>query len=209
MTAANLAVASARAGRDVLLVDSDLRKPQLDEFFGIGRRPGLTDVALGQTELHTAVIAVPISTVGDSLAAVGELRIPRGTLTVLPAGLVPPDPGSLFEMKALADLLTTLRSRYDLVFIDSPPLLQVADGIALGSQADALIIVARAAKSRWPEVRKLRRALDTIPVPKLGVVVTGAEASADYADVAVYGSAAGERSRSEARPVPLERRRRV
>jgi polysaccharide biosynthesis transport protein len=208
-TAANLAIASARAGHVVLVVDSDLRKPQLHEFFGLSPQPGLTDVTLGRTELAAAIVPVPLPRANDSLASVGDQGIGGGSLSILPAGLVPPDPGSIVEMKSFAALLATLRSRYELVFIDSPPLLQVADGIALSSRTDALVVVARVAKSRRSEVGKLRRVLETIPVPKLGVVITGAKRSADYANRTVYGRSAGEQLHSGASPVPLERRGRI
>jgi polysaccharide biosynthesis transport protein len=190
-TAANLAIACARAGRDVLLVDCDLRTPQLHQFFGIGARPGLTDVTLGWAELDDALARVQLPATNESLAPASEPHAARGGLTILPAGVVPPDPGSVIDAESLATLLTELRSRYELVFIDTPPLLQAADGIALGSQADGLIVVARASTSRRPTVRKLRQVLEVVPALKLGLVITGEPASA-YGDDAGYGDASAE-----------------
>ena len=207
LTAANLAMACARSGRHVLLVDADLRSPELHKFFGVGIGPGLTEVMLSRTALDHTIVRVPLLTPNDAFSGEAEQRLSHGVLEILPAGLVPPDPGSFLEMTGLAELLTKLRSLYELVFIDTPPLLEAADGIALGSRVDALLVAARANKTRRHEVRKLRRALDTIPIPKLGVVIMGAEVHGDYGYVGapLEGRAAGETVQFEALPVPIER----
>ena len=206
LTAANLAMACARAGRYVLLVDADLRGPELHKFFGVGIGPGLTEVMLSRTALDHAIVQVPLLAPNDGFSGESEQGFAHGVLELLPAGLVPPDPGSFLEMTGLAALLTKLSSLYELVFIDTPPLLEAADGIALGSRVDALLVVARANKTRRHEVRKLRRALDTIPIPKLGVVIMGAEVHGDYGYVGVsaVSRAAGESVQFEARRVPIE-----
>ncbi len=206
-TVANLAIACALAGRDVLLVDVDLRRPQLHEFFGVTARPGLTDVMLGRTELDEAIVPVLAGGNDPRWFAAGEQPIGRGGLAVLPAGRAPPDPGSFVEMSALTVLLAKLRSRYELVLFDTPPLLQVSDGIALSSRIDAVVIVARATKSRRPEARQLRHMLEAIPAFKLGLVITGAESSAGYGHYAsgYRAPSAGEHSQPEVAPVPIER----
>jgi capsular exopolysaccharide synthesis family protein len=206
-TAANLAIACARAGRDVLLVDCDLRTPQLHQFFGIDARPGLTDVTLGRAELDAALARVQLPATNESLAPMSEHHAARGGLTILPAGVVPPDPGSVVDTESLATLLTELRTRYELVFIDTPPLLQAADGIALGSQVDGLIVVARASTSRRPTVRKLRQVLEVVPALKLGLVIT--DESGAYGDDNGYGDASAEDSHPGATAVAIDGRAQV
>jgi capsular exopolysaccharide synthesis family protein len=206
-TAANLAIACARAGRDVLLVDCDLRTPQLHQFFSIDARPGLTDVTLGRAELDAALARVRLPATNESLAPMNEHHAARGGLTILPAGVVPPDPGSVVDTESLATLLTELRSRYELVFIDTPPLLQAADGIALGSQVDGLIVVARASTSRRPTVRKLRQVLEVMPALKLGLVIT--DESGAYADDDGYGDASADDSHPGATAVAIDGRAQV
>jgi len=111
-------------------------------------------------------------------------------------------------MSPLTVLLAKLRSRYELVLFDTPPLLQVSDGIALSSRIDAVVIVARATKSRRPEARQLRHVLEAIPAFKLGLVITGAESRAGYGHYAsgyYRAPSAGEHSQPEVAPVPIER----
>jgi Mrp family chromosome partitioning ATPase len=128
----------------------------------------------------------------------------------LPAGVVPPDPSSVIDTGSLTALLTELRVRYELVFVDTPPLLQAADGIALGSRVDALIVVARASTSRRPTVRKLRQMLEIVPALKLGLVITGDASAGAYGDDAAYDDpAATEDSDPGAAAVPIDGRAHV
>ncbi len=209
-TAANLAIACARAGRDVLLVDCDLRTPRLNEFFGISARPGVSDVTLRGAELDSALVRIQLPASNDSLAPASERGAARGSLTILPAGVVPPDPSSVIDTGSLTALLTELRARYELVLVDTPPLLQAADGIALGSRVDALIVVAGGSTSRRPTVRKLRQMLEIVPALKLGLVITGDDSAGAYGDGAAYDDpAATEDSDPGAAAVPVDGRAHV
>jgi Mrp family chromosome partitioning ATPase/capsular polysaccharide biosynthesis protein len=182
-TAANLALAEARAGRRVALVDLDLRRPYLDRFFGLLHAHGVTDVALGNAELGEALHHVDLatgqaSTNGRAAQAGGNGAAERGSLDVLTAGPLPPDPGEFVGTRRLAEILARLRAAYDLVIIDSPPLLRVGDAMTLSSQADGLLVVTRLNVVRRPMLGELKRQLDTAPVPKLGYVVTGSSGDA-------------------------------
>jgi succinoglycan biosynthesis transport protein ExoP len=165
-TVANLAVALYRAGRNVVLVDLDLRRPTLDSFFGLeGRSVGLTDLARGEAKL------TPIKP--PDLDGPPELV---GRLEVLTTGPLPKDTGEFVGSPALNRVLDELRERADIVLIDSPPLLAVGDAIALSAKVDGVIILARLNLVRRGMLDELRRILGNIPAAKLGFVVTGAEA---------------------------------
>jgi Mrp family chromosome partitioning ATPase len=197
---ANLAVTLARAGQDVALVDLDLRRPFLDHFFGLGHQPGVTEVAIGQAQLEEALAPVPFrdfsngstrapgSGLGNGHLRAATPRSPHGgSLSVLVAGPLPPDPGDFVGSAALAAILDELRERFDTVLIDTPPLLQVGDAMTLSRNVDALMVVTRMNVVRRPMVTELRRLLDSSPARTLGFLVTGAGGAETYG----YGGYAG------------------
>ena len=188
-TAANLAIALARAGQRVVLVDLDLRRPFIHRFFGLAARPGLTHVALGHASLDEAIAPVPL--VVDTAASGARGRNGNGTarvegvLEVLLAGPSPPNLGEFVGTRAVRDVLAELRERADVVIIDSAPLLVVGDAMALSGSVDGMILVTRMNVARRPLLRELERVLASAPTQKLGFVVTAAEASDEYR----YGNA--------------------
>lgn len=184
---ANLAVALARAGQRVALVDLDLRRPYLGRFFGLDGAPGVTQVALGQVDLHEALVPFvadgsggwDVRSTAAHEATNGGRRV-DGTVFLLPAGALPPNPGEFVATQALADVLARLREEMDFVLIDSPPLLHVGDAMVLSARVDAVVVVTRANLVRRRTLEELRRVLDGIPAQKLGFVLTGAEEEAGY-----------------------------
>lgn len=185
-TVANLAVALARAGRHVVLVDFDLRSPHLHRLFDLAERPGLIDIELGSAELDEALRPVPV-TEPDSASDNGSLPGRRvGKLEVLPAGHALQDPDGAELGVALT--IDALRSRADLVLIDGAPLLPVGDAIALSAYVDALILVARVNALRSSALADLRRILSSSPAVKLGFVLTGVELGQEYAQSYRFGS---------------------
>jgi capsular exopolysaccharide synthesis family protein len=125
-TAANLAVAAARGGQRVILVDCDLRKPQIHTYFGISNDRGFTSVLLRKCSLQDAVDPVP-----------GESK-----LQVLSSGPIPPNPSELLASDRARTILEALADAVDLVVIDSPPVLPVADAVLLSGLADGVVLVA-------------------------------------------------------------------
>ncbi|HEY7731492.1 MAG TPA: division plane positioning ATPase MipZ [Gaiellaceae bacterium] len=178
-TAANLALALARAGRRVALVDLDLRQPYLERFFDLPTTPGVTDVALGNTPLEEALQPIDLGTGRRSSRRNGtgaNGRAELGTLDVLVSGPIPPDPGEFVGTRKLADILESLHDDYDAVILDSPPLLRVGDALTLSNRADGIIVVVRLRVARRAMLDEVRRLLLTSPTPALGFVVTGADA---------------------------------
>ena len=182
-TAANLALAFARGGRNVILVDIDLRRPYLAKFFDLGTHAGLTDVALGQASLTAALAEIELAAGVQALT--GDVMGPQAPrdegpgLRVLPSGPVPPDIGEFVGSEALKGLLNQLSSEADIVIVDAPPLLRVNDALTLSSAVDAVLYVARSKVVRRQMLLEARRVLQTSPARVLGCVVTGVSVEED------------------------------
>jgi non-specific protein-tyrosine kinase len=198
-TVANLAVAFARAGKRVALVDLDLRRPVLARFFDLDG-PGLTQVALGHASLDEALTRIAITDPPEPRRRLALRRggnqdgiVTRellGLLEVLPSGPIPPDPGEFVSSPALAKILSVLRERADVVLVDAPGALHVGDVVALSSRADGIVIVARPKALRHQTLVELNRLLALLRTPALGFVATGEDDGDGYA----AGSATAYRS---------------
>ena len=181
-TVANLAVAFARSGRRVALVDMDMRRPSLDRFLTPGggpnvSAPGLTQVLLGRSSLDEALVPVPILDHTGRESGNGSIG---GLLELFTAGPSLSSPSEFFGSQALTDLLHQLEQRADLVLLDTPPLLHVSDTIALSARVDALVVITNLDKVRRPVLNELSRVLETAPVVKLGFVLTGTKSGETY-----------------------------
>ena len=181
-TVANLGVAFARAGKRVVLVDLDLRRPVLARFFDL-EGPGLTQVALGHVPLEAALAGIAIT---DPPAPRRRLSLRRsgnqnghvtrellGQLEVLPSGPIPPDPGEFVSSAALGKVMGALRERADVVLVDAPAALHVGDVVSLSSLADGILVVARPTALRRQTLAELKRLLSLVRTPALGFVATG------------------------------------
>jgi tyrosine-protein kinase len=191
-TIANLAVALALAGRQVALVDLDLRRPALAKFFRLdARQPGLSAVVLGHVSLEDALAHVPLDAVTRSsmgkyigsrsaqtdspVGGNGNGAAAAGSLVVLPTGIVPPDPGEFVGLEAVSQVIAALRERADVILIDAPPLLPVGDALTIGGFSDALIVAVRADLARRPVTGELAGILSRMPSARLGFVLCGAQ----------------------------------
>jgi polysaccharide biosynthesis transport protein len=197
-TVANLAVALARGGKRVVLVDLDLRRPFLDALFDLEGEPGVTQVVLEKASLEQALSKIAASQTPDiavdaeekpaeKSTAGGSKTRPRGRdsngrarlgglLEVMTAGTRPPNPGEFVATRALENVLKQLRDRADVVLIDAPPMIGVGDAMTLSAKVDGIVVVARMNMLTRPQVGELHRLLATSPAETLGFVVTGAEA---------------------------------
>jgi Mrp family chromosome partitioning ATPase/capsular polysaccharide biosynthesis protein len=177
-TVANLAVAFARAGKRVALVDLDVRRPILDRFFQLGDVPGLTDVVLGYVRLEDAIAHVSVAhgepaakwrSTGNGTASVDAV------VDVLPCGPLPPNAGEFVATQAITEIMQWLRERYELVLVDSPPLLHVGDAMTLAARVEGLLLVSSLRLARRPLLAESHRILETLPAQTLGVVVAAAQ----------------------------------
>jgi tyrosine-protein kinase Etk/Wzc len=126
-TAANLAVSFAQQGMRVLLVDCDLRRSRIHKMFSIPREPGITELILGQVDQDTVV---------------RETAVPG--LYVLPSGVLPPNPSEMLGGEKMKRTLASLTEAFDLIVLDTPPLLAASDAAILATIADGVVLVVRA-----------------------------------------------------------------
>jgi polysaccharide biosynthesis transport protein len=199
-TIANAAVALARTGRRVALVDLDVRRPYLHRFFRLNSSPGITDVVLGGIELSEAMRAVPVPAPASRAARNGVpvgLRAASSSsnghgelealLHVLPAGTIPPDPGELIGSDALGAALEAVAEQFDIVLIDAPPLLVVGDAVTLSAKVDAMFVITRLKVVHRGMLHELARLLEACPADKFGYVVASAELGESYGYAYGYG----------------------
>ena len=143
VTAANLAIAFAQAGRKVLLVDADLRKPGVHALFNLGNDRGLTNLLRGDDTRWESVVQ-PTEQEG---------------LRVLTTGVQPPNPAELLGSQRMKRVLEKLAAAHELLIIDSPPLLIVTDAAILSSVANGTVLVIDAKRTRRDSARNAREAL--------------------------------------------------
>ena len=211
-TISNLAVALARAGHRIALVDLDLRKPMIGRFFGLELRPGLADAAIERIDLEQALVPISLGAAEPIRFARSTRRLPttdeapldrkahgEGQLYVLPAGFLPASPGELVGTHAVAGILDQLREQMDYVLVDAPPMLTVSDAATLSTRVDAMAVVVRLGLVNRPMLRDLARELEASPAPKLGFILTGAGVTEQYA-VGTYAPRGRERSAAHGRP---------
>jgi receptor protein-tyrosine kinase len=168
-TLSKLAVALALAGRHVIAVDLDLRRPSLHFMFGVSRVPGVSDIVAGGLRLDNALMPVPLRIDGDPK----RTRAQTGRLEILPSGTPPLDPGEFVGRESVALLIRELRSRADVVLVDAPPLLQVGDAMTLSEAVDGLLLVVRPKVAQRDALDELGRVLTSAGTEKLGFVLTG------------------------------------
>jgi succinoglycan biosynthesis transport protein ExoP len=179
-TVSNLAVALARGGNSVAVVDLDLRQPTVSSLFNIFSLSGLTDVVVRKATLEQELVRVDIDHVGSRTAQQG-VQTPQqaAPLFVLPSGPLPASPAEFVGSEAVVALvLEPLRKQVDYVLIDTPPMGAVADASIVAGRADGIVIVSRVGLAARPDLRELKRQLDGIATPTLGVVITGVDATA-------------------------------
>ncbi|WP_051979707.1 GumC family protein [Edaphobacter aggregans] len=159
--ASNLAVILAQGKARVLLIDADLRRPNVHHRFGINARVGLTTLLTGATTLEQTVQHVP--------------NVPN--LDVLVSGPVPPFPTEMLSSESMTTLLEQCCRMYTHVIIDSPPILSVTDGVILAHEADAVVLVVRHGKSSKHVVRRARDLLMRSGAPITGIMLNAVDMS--------------------------------
>jgi receptor protein-tyrosine kinase len=152
---ANLAVALASAGLQVIAVDADLRHGRLTQLFGAESRVGLTSVISGE------------------LTVAEGLQQWHPNLRVLPTGPLPPNPSGLLGSQAAADTVAALGEIADIVLIDGAPLLPLTDTLVLSTQTDGVVLAVRHERTTRPSLVSAKRQMELVTVPLLGYVYTG------------------------------------
>lgn len=153
-TVANLAITFAQQGQRTLLIDGDLRRAVLDRIFNVPRAPGLTDVLTGQGKLREIVHPTSIT-----------------NLFVLGSGPFPPNPSELLGSSAMRDLIREAAEAFDVVLIDSPPLLAVTDAAVISTMADGAIVVIRMGATTRAALKRTAGQLEAVEGRLLGAVL--------------------------------------
>ena len=155
-TSINLAITLAQDGKDVILVDCDLRKPVLHKYMKSAKgRKGLTNVLAGEVELESTI------------AKFKDINI-----SALVAGTIPPNPSELLSSEAMFNLLETLKANYDYVILDAPPVSVVTDAAILGSMVDGVIFVIRSKYAPLDAIKLAKKKLEEVGVKIFGTVIT-------------------------------------
>ena len=162
VTAANLALTMAQElqGR-VVIVEADLRKPSLARLFNLPPGPGLAEFLTGAADLHDVM-----------------KYLPEHHLTVIPAGTPPANPSELLGSTAMRRVLDQLRTRFDRVILDTPPVLPLADVAVLAPMVDGALLVVRAGYTPKPAIENALRAFDSSRL--LGIVLNESGMEQDY-----------------------------
>jgi capsular exopolysaccharide synthesis family protein len=168
--AANLATSMADAQRRVALLECDLRYPAMADRLGLEDGAGLTTVLSGKVGVEAAMRTMP------------------NGLSVLPCGPLPPNPAELLASPDMSVLLEKLRREFDVVILDAPPVLPVADAASLAAQADGALFVARQGKTSEDDLSRATDRLDAVGSQLLGVVVNRAKVDRDTRE---YGARSG------------------
>jgi capsular exopolysaccharide synthesis family protein len=158
----NLAFTCAKGGYNVLVVDADLRRATQHQFFEVDNSFGLTDYLLGRAEIDEIIKTTKID-----------------NLSFIPSGILPADAVGILNSQRMTDLIAKVKSQYDLVFFDSPPILGVSDGSVLASEVDITIMVVQ--HRRFPRVmlQRVKQAVINVGGRLIGVVLNNVDAKHD------------------------------
>lgn len=153
-TCINLAIAYSQAGKHVLLVDTDLRRPTLHKYFGLKNHEGLTNVLVKKMDLVEAVHPV------------------KKNLSLLLTGPIPPNSVELLNSKVMSHFMESVKEQYDVIIYDTPPIGILTDGAILAGKTDGTLLVIASGKSQIPAVQQAKVSLMKVNARLLGAVYT-------------------------------------
>jgi succinoglycan biosynthesis transport protein ExoP len=157
-TLSNLAFTCAQGGYSVLIVDADLRRPTQHKLFEVNNTIGLTNYLTTNIPLEEVILSTGVE-----------------NLSLMPSGILPADAVGILNSQRMSDMIAELKTRYDIIFFDSPPILGVSDGAVLASEVDQSIIIVQ--HRRFPRVMLLRvkQAISNVGGTVLGVVLNNVD----------------------------------
>ena len=158
-TAGNLALSLAQDGKNVILIDCDLRKPVLHKRFKVSNTIGLSEVLIGSQKISEAV------------------QLHNDKLVVLTSGKIPPNPSEMLASKAMTNLIEDLKCSFNYIILDSAPVQAVTDSQILSTKADGIILVVKAQKTKRDSVKNAIGLLKNVNANILGTVLNGVEQS--------------------------------
>jgi len=158
-TLANLAIVSAQAGRRVILVDADLRRPSLHKVFGLANDTGLTTMMMDDA----------------ALASPPLMKTDVEGLSVLTSGPLPPNPAEVMGSRRMEQIIAALAERADQVLFDTPPVVAVTDAAVLATKVDGVVLVVSAGHTRRDHARTAVQRLQQINARLVGAVLTNVQ----------------------------------
>jgi capsular exopolysaccharide synthesis family protein len=160
ITSINLAISMAHDlnKKKILLVDGDLRRASISKYLGIESEIGLADLILNGTNIDDALLNIGID-----------------NLTILPVGKIPPNPAELLGSTKMGNLLCALRSKFDYIIIDSPPIISVTDAGIIGAQTDGVIMVIQAGRTQKGVVQHSQSLFKQAQAKILGYILTNVQ----------------------------------
>lgn len=161
-TLANLAVTMAQAGKRVILVDCDLRRPSLHRVFDVKTAPGFTDMMRDDALMKNPPLQ--------------ETQVPA--LRLLASGTLPPNPSELLASRRMSDVIAALQQHADVILFDAPPIIAVTDAAVLASKVDAVLLVLSAGKTKREHARKAKALLDKVNARLIGTVLNNVKGEA-------------------------------
>ena len=179
-----LAQAISQTGKKVMVLDADLISPTLHRYFGIPNQRGLSNLIVGDADftVFTRLKEYP-------------------NLSVITTGPIPPNSSELLGSARMKHLMDRLREEYDVVIMDTPPILPVTDAVVASSLADGVILVVQAGRTRTVEVRHAQEVLEAAHANLLGVVLNRAHGRVNsYYDTRTYGIRSAEPAKPEEAP---------
>ena len=156
-TSINLAVAIAQSGNKVLLVDCDMRRPQIHTMFGLDNSSGLSMFLAGVSDKAT----------------VNEGPVPN--LNIITSGPIPPNPSELLSSPRMADLFASASKKYNFIVVDTPPLLSISDSLIIAKITDGIILVTWSGVSTYDTARKAMQMISDTGTPLIGIVLNGVD----------------------------------
>jgi non-specific protein-tyrosine kinase len=160
---ANLAITMAEAGRRVVVVDCDLRRPALHDVFGLKDQPGLTTMVLNES-MQPPLQATSVANV-----------------SLVPAGPLPPNPAELISSERFTRVLNAIGAEADVVLLDAPPVATVADATILATRVDGVLLVVDSGRTRRESGRRAAEQLQRVGARVLGAVLTNVKAEREQA----------------------------
>jgi capsular exopolysaccharide synthesis family protein len=152
--ASNLAIVMALLGKKILLIDTDLRKPRLENFFEIKSEKGVTSILIREIPISSAIVSTQIE-----------------NLSLIPVGRIPPNPSELLGSQQMDNLIKKVKEEFDYIIFDAPPILNVTDTIVLAAKMDGVLIVVEANKTNKFVFSQAKEALEKVNTRILGVIL--------------------------------------
>ncbi len=163
-TLANLAVTLAHAEKRVILVDCDLRRPSQHEIFGLSNGVGLTTMVVDEEAMRDP----PLLETGVE------------GLQLLPSGPLPPNPSELVGSRRMAEIISALSERADIVLFDAPPVIAVTDAAVLASRVDGVLLVIKAGATKRDHAKRAKALLDKVNAHVVGAVLNNVKMDTSY-----------------------------